>query len=110
MCSDAYRQIIDLNYGKVPNVVRSFQVQFETENYDETINSRQGWFNDEIVFACIPNPLMPDPNDQNLITFFSLRPSDITSKGISIPINDNGRDTEQRLWSQIMQLYYPVEF
>ena len=102
---DAYNQVLKLTGGKIPERVRTYQIQFETENYDDTVSSTRGFFDDEIAFAYIPIPLKPDPNDQNVITFFSLRPSDITTNNISIPIEDGGMLINQASWSQITSLY-----
>ena len=46
-----------------------------------------------------------EAKDQNLITFFSLRPSDITDMGILIPAEDDGLHINQASWSQIISLY-----
>jgi len=102
---DAYNQVLKLTSGKNPERVRTYQIQFETENYDETVASTGGFFDDEIAFAYIPIPLKPDPNDQNLIRFFSLRPSDVTDKGINIPASDGMLDIEQEHWREILYLF-----
>ena len=102
---DAYDQVLKLTGGEIPNRVRTYHIQFETENYDETIASTKGFFVDEIVIAYIPIPLKPDPYDQNVVTFFSLRPSDITGNNISIPAEDEGIQVDQASWSQITSLY-----
>ncbi len=102
---DAYNQVLKLTGGKIPNSVRTYKIQFETENYDETVASTSGFFDDEIVFAYIPIPLRPEPYDQNVITFFSLRPSDITNNKISIPVEDEGICVNQASWLQITSLY-----
>ena len=102
---DAYDQVLKLTGGKIPNRVRTYQIQFETENYDETVASTRGIFDDEIAFAYIPIPLKPDLYDQNVITFFSLRPSDITNNNISIPAEDEGICVNQASWLQITSLY-----
>ena len=105
---NAYDQILKLTGGEIPNSVRTYQIQFETENYDETITSTRGFFDDEIVIAYIPIPLKPDPYDQNLITFFSLRPSDITNNNISIPAEEDGIPINQVSWSQTIRLYHVI--
>ncbi len=102
---DAYNQVLKLTGGKIPERVRTYQIQFETENYDDTVSSTRGFFDDEIAFAYIPILLKPDPNDQNVITFFSLRPSDITNNNISIPVVDEGICVNQASWLQITSLY-----
>ena len=102
---DAYNQILKLTDGEIPKTVRTYQIQFETENYDETVANTRGFFDDEIVFAYIPIPLKPDPNDQNLIRFFSLRPSDVSDKGINIPVSDGMLDIEQEHWREILYLF-----
>jgi len=102
---DAYDQVLKLTGGKIPNSVRTYQIQFETENYDETVASTKGFFDDEIVFAYIPIPLLPEAKDQNLITFFSLRSSDVTNNGILIPAVDEGICVNQASWKQIISLY-----
>ena len=102
---NAYDQILKLTGGEIPNSVRTYQIQFETENYDETVVSTRGIFDDEIAFAYIPISLKPDPNDQNLIRFFSLRPSDVTDKGINIPTIDGILDIEQEHWREILYLF-----
>ena len=102
---DAYNQVLNLTGGKIPERVRTYQIQFETENYDEIVASTGGFFDDEIAFAYIPIPLKPNPNDQNVITFFSLRPTDITDMGILIPAEDQGLHINQASWSQIISLY-----
>ncbi len=102
---DAYNQVLNLTCGKIPERVRTYQIQFETENYDETVASTKGFFDDEIVFAYIPIPLKPDPNDQNVMTLFSLRMSDITNNNISIPVEDEGICVNQAAWLQITSLY-----
>ncbi len=102
---DAYNQVLKLTGGKIPERVRTYQIQFETENYNETVASTGGFFDDEIAFAYIPIPLRPEPYDQNVITFFSLRPSDITNNNISIPVMDEGICINQASWLQITSLY-----
>ena len=102
---DAYDQVLKLSGGKIPERVRTYQIQFETENYNERVASTSGFFDDEIAFAYIPIPLKPDPYDQNVITFFSLRPSDITNNKISIPVEDEGICVNQASWLQITSLY-----
>ena len=102
---DAYNQVLKLTGGKIPNRVRTYQIQFETESYDETVTSTRGFFDDEIAFAYIPIPLKPDPNDQNLIRFFSLRPSDVSDKGINIPESDGMLNIEKEHWREILYLF-----
>jgi hypothetical protein len=85
--------------------VRTYQIQFLTDDYAEIKASTIGFFDDEITFAYIPIPLKPNPKDQNLITFFSLRPSDINGNNISIPIEDDGIHVNQASWLQITSLY-----
>ena len=102
---DAYDQVLKLTGGKIPNRVRTYQIQFETESYDETVTSTRGFFDDEIAFAYIPIPLKPDPNDQNLIRFFSLRPSDVSDKGINIPESDGMLNIEKEHWREILCLF-----
>lgn len=103
--TDAYNQVLKLTAGKIPEKVRTYKIQFETENYSETISNTNGFYDDEIAFAYIPIPLKSDPNDQNVITFFSLRPSDITNNNISIPAEDEGISVNQASWLQIISLY-----
>ena len=102
---DAYDQILKLNDGKIPEWVRTYQIQFITDDYAEITASTRGIFDDEIQFAYITIPLLPESKDQNLITFFSLRPSDITDMGILIPAEDEGIQVNQASWSQILRLY-----
>jgi len=68
----------------------------------------RGYFTDEIVFAYLPVPLKTDARDQNVITFFSLRPSDITTNGISIPSFDGGMMIEQASWKQILSTHQAI--
>ncbi len=105
---DAYIEVLKLTGGKIPNRVRTYQIQFETENYDETVARTNGFFDDEIAFAYIPIPLRPEPYDQNVITFFSLRPSDITDNNISIPAEEDGIPISQVSWSQTIRLYHVI--
>ena len=105
---DAYDQVLKLTGGKIPERVRTYKIQFETENYDETVASTRGIFDDEIAFAYIPIPLKPDPYDQNVITFFSLRPSDIANNNISIPAEEDGIPINQVSWSQTIRLYHVI--
>ncbi len=105
---DAYDQVLKLTGGKIPERVRTYQIQFETENYNETVASTGGFFDDEIAFAYIPIPLRPNPNDQNVVTFFSLRPSDITDNNISIPAEEDGIPINQVSWSQTIRLYHVI--
>ncbi len=105
---DAYNQVLKLTSGKIPDKVRTNQIQFETENYSETISNTRGFYNDEIAFAFIPIPLKPNPNDQNVVTFFSLRPSDITDNNISIPAEEDGITINQVSWSQTIRLYHVI--
>ena len=103
--TSAYNQILKLTGGKIPERVRTYQIQFLTDDYAEITASTRGFFDDEIQFAYIPIPLLPEAKDQNLITFFSLRPSDITDMGILIPAVDDGLHINQAAWSQIIRLY-----
>jgi hypothetical protein len=103
--TDAYNQILKLTGGKLPNRVRTYQIQFLTDDYAEIKASTIGFFDDEITFAYIPIPLLPEAKDQNLMTFYSLRPSDITDNGILIPAVDDGLHINQVSWSQILRLY-----
>ena len=105
---DAYNQVLKLTGGKIPERVRTYQIQFETESYDEIVASTRGFFDDEIAFAYIPIPLRPEPYDQNVITFFSLRPSDITNINISIPVEEDGIPINQVSWSQTIRLYHVI--
>ena len=102
---NAYAQVLKLTGGKIPNRVRTSQIQFLTYDYAEITASTRGFFDDEIAFAYIPIPLLPEAKDQNLITFFSLRPSDITNNRILIPAVDDGLHINQASWSQILRLY-----
>ena len=103
--TSAYNQILKLTGGKIPERVRTCQIQFLTDDYVDITASTRGIFDDEITFAYIPIPLLPEAKDQNLITFFSLRPSDITDMGILIPAEDDGLHINQASWSQIISLY-----
>ena len=105
---DAYNQVLKLTAGKIPEKVRTYKIQFESENYSETISNTKGFFDDEIAFAYIPIPLKPNPNDQNVVTFFSLRPSDITDNNISIPAEEDGIPINQVSWSQTIRLYHVI--
>ena len=100
---DAYNQILKLTGGKIPERVRTSQIQFLTYDYDDITSSTIGLFDDEIQFAYIPIPLLPEDKDQNLITFFSLRPSDVTDSDICIPAVDDGMQIDQASWSQIIR-------
>jgi len=102
---DAYNQVLKLTSGEIPKRVRTYQIQFLTDDYAEITASTRGFFDDEIQFAYIPIPLLPEAKDQNLITFFSLRPTDITDMGILIPAEDQGLHINQASWSQIISLY-----
>ena len=102
---DAYYQVLKLTGGKIPERVRTYQIQFLTDDYAGITASTRGFFDDEIAFAYIPITLLPDAKDQNLITFFSLRPSDITDRGILIPAEDEGIQVDQASWKQIVSLY-----
>ena len=102
---DAYDHVLKLTGGKIPGRVRTYQIQFLTDDYAEITASTRGFFYDEIQFAYIPIPLLPEAKDQNLITFFSLRPSDITDNGILIPAADDGLHINQASWSQINRLF-----
>ena len=102
---DAYAQVLKLTGGKIPERVRTYQIQFLTYDYTEITTSTRGFFDDEIQFAYIPISLKPEAKDQNLITFFSLRPSDITDMGILIPAVDEGIHVNQASWKQIISLY-----
>ena len=105
---DAYNQVLKLTGEKIPERVRTYKIQFESENYSETISNTKGFFDDEIAFAYIPIPLRPEPYDQNVITFFSLRPSDITDNNISIPAEEDGIPINQVSWSQTIRLYHVI--
>ncbi len=102
---DAYNKVLKLTGGKIPERVRTYQIQIETENYSETISNTNGFYDDEITFAYIPILLKPNSNDQNVMTLFSLRSSDITNNTILIPVVDEGICVNQASWLQITGLY-----
>ena len=103
--ADSYEKILKETGGMAPEKVRTYHIQFLTEDYEDMVSNLAGFEDDEITLAYFPVLLMPGPHDQNLITFVYLKKSDVNNNIITIPDEENGRPVDQASWRQIISLY-----
>ena len=106
---NSYKEILKLNNGHPPDIVRKYELIFHTQDSDEVFESALSIENDKINFAYIPIDLLPGPKDQNLFTFFSLTKNDITNQGIFIPENDGYHHYTKESWKDISKYYEVIE-
>ena len=106
---NSYEEILKLNNGHPPDIVRKYELIFHTQDSDEVFESALSIENDKINFAYIPIDLLPGPKDQNLFSFFSLAKNDFTNQGIFIPENDGYHHYTKTSWKDLIKYYEAIE-
>ncbi len=106
---DSYKEILKLNNGKHPEIVRTHEIIFHTQDSDERFKSSIYIEGDDINFAYTPIDLLPGPKDQNLFRIFFLNKNDITDWGISIPDGDEFNTINKVSWKDVIKYFEVVE-
>jgi len=106
---DSYKEILKLNNGEHPDIVRTYELVFHTQDSDEWFKRSLSISGDEINFAYRPIELLPGPKDQNTLRVFSLNKYDITDQGILIPEYENYAPITKVSWKDIVSHYEMTE-